>query len=1160
MKSFMRYPRKWRLAVVCLTVLALAPLAVVRRGRAQMSSPSYTVTDLGTLGGAQSQAFGISACGRVVGDSWPSNSTSNHPFIWSNGQLTDLGTLGGGTGTALSLNGLSFVVGSSTTATGDTHAFIWPDNNGKITDIGALPGDNLSFASAINDGGQVVGGSVLFDQNNEVDRAFVWSSAAGMQAIPASGGISPVRADGINNAGSIVGVASTSGGFHAYLLSGGLGGTLIDLGTLGGTTSFAYHVNASGQVVGNAYLANGSSHAYVWHDDNSNNKTDPGEMKDLGTLGGANSIAYDINASGQAVGSSDTSGSGTHAFVWHDDNNNGVPDAGEMKDLNTLTAGSGWTLQEARAINDGGQIVGYGINNMGQTHAFLLTPNGFTPPACPTPTPAPSPSSITNVSGIGTYNSTASLTATLLTSGNFPVVGKTVSFTLNGNAVCTVNGTPACPTTDPNGLATLTGVSISGFNVGDTPPIVASFAGDASYAASTGAGTLVINKAASTTTVIAGNATYDGQPHGGTATVTGAGGLSQSLPVSYVGRNGTNYQSPTTAPTNAGDYTASASYGGDTNHTASSGSKDFTIVQASQTISFGALSNKTYGDIPFTVSATGGASSSPVTFSAAGNCTSGGMNGSTVTITGAGSCTVTASQAGDSNYTAAANVQRSFQIAKASSATALSSSANPSGSGQSVTFTATVTSGAGTPTGTVTFNDGGGAIPNCSGVPLNSGQATCTTSALAVGAHTITAAYGGDSNFNPSSATLSGGETVGSVFEFAQSTYTVAENAGSVTINVRRTGFTANAASVGYFTDDGSVPSVAVPCSAVTGLALERCDYTRASGTLTWAAGDSSDKTFVVLVNDDSYNTEGTETTHLRLSNPAGGATLGPQSSATLQITDDAQQAANPVDDPSFFVRQHYHDFLNREPDAPGLQFWTGGITSCGADQNCVAVKRVDTSAAFFLSIEFQQTGYLVERIYKTAYGDFTGNSTLGGAHTLQVPVVRLSEFLADTQEVESTPAQVIVGQGNWQQQLEDNKNAFAAEFVTRPRFASAFPSSMTADAFVNQLNANAGNVLSDADRATLIGNLNNGTMTRAQALRQIAENPNLQQSEFDRAFVLMQYFGYLRRNPDDPPDHDYTGFDFWLQKLNQFNGNYINAQMVTAFITSTEYRQRFGQ
>jgi len=213
-------------------------------------------------------------------------------------------------------------------------------------------------------------------------------------------------------------------------------------------------------------------------------------------------------------------------------------------------------------------------------------------------------------------------------------------------------------------------------------------------------------------------------------------------------------------------------------------------------------------------------------------------------------------------------------------------------------------------------------------------------------------------------------------------------------------------------------------------------------------------------------------------------------------------------------------------------------------------------SASFFLSIEFQDTGYLVERVYKAAFGDATGNSTFPSSHQLAVPAVRLHEFLSDTQEIGQG---VIVGQGNWQQQIENNKQAFTAAFGQRSRFLLAFPSSMTAAEFVDRLNANAGNPLSSTERNQLVNDLVTGAKTRAQVLRAVAEDDDLKNAEFNRAFVLMQYFGYLRRNPDDPQDSDHTGYDFWLTKLNQFNGNYIDAEMVKAFITSIEYRRRFG-
>jgi len=160
----------------------------------------------------------------------------------------------------------------------------------------------------------------------------------------------------------------------------------------------------------------------------------------------------------------------------------------------------------------------------------------------------------------------------------------------------------------------------------------------------------------------------------------------------------------------------------------------------------------------------------------------------------------------------------------------------------------------------------------------------------------------------------------------------------------------------------------------------------------------------------------------------------------------------------------------------------------------------------------------------------------------------------------------VIVNQAGWQQQLEDRKQAFAREFVSREGFRNAYPDSLNAEQFVTRLDEKAGRVLTDAEKVELeavLGGPNASSadaLKRAQVLRTLAEDPNLQQREFNCAFVLMQYFGYLRRNPDDAPDTDYTGYEFWLTKLNQFSGDYINAEMVKAFISSIEYRQRFGQ
>jgi Tol biopolymer transport system component len=273
--------------------------------------------------------------------------------------------------------------------------------------------------------------------------------------------------------------------------------------------------------------------------------------------------------------------------------------------------------------------------------------------------------------------------------------------------------------------------------------------------------------------------------------------------------------------------------------------------------------------------------------------------------------------------------------------------------------------------------------------------------------------------------------------------------------------------------------------------------------------------------------------------------------------------AENPIDDRYFLVRQQYVDFLGREPDAAGEDFWIKELSQCGNDQGCLEAKRINVSAAFFLSIEFQQTGYFVERTYKGAYGDAKGTSTWSGSHQLDVPIVRFNEFLSDTQKIGQD---VVVLQSGWEQKLESNKQAFFLDFVQRPRFTVAFPDSITPEQFVDRLNQNAGNVLSPTERSQAVNlfggsSYANNKTACAQALRLVAENQNFNASEFNRAFVLMQYFGYLRRNPDDAPEssRDYSGYDFWLTKLNNFHGNYIDAEMVEAFITSIEYRQRFA-
>jgi subtilisin family serine protease len=277
------------------------------------------------------------------------------------------------------------------------------------------------------------------------------------------------------------------------------------------------------------------------------------------------------------------------------------------------------------------------------------------------------------------------------------------------------------------------------------------------------------------------------------------------------------------------------------------------------------------------------------------------------------------------------------------------------------------------------------------------------------------------------------------------------------------------------------------------------------------------------------------------------------QGSTTTSAPVTIRVSANPFNGSQFFVTQHYRDFLGREPDTSGLNFWTNEIESCTSSQ-CVEAKRIHVSAAFFLSIEFQETGYLVYRTYKAAYGDATSPNVAG-----TVPVIRLNEFLPDTQRIGQN---VVVNFGNWQQQLEANKQAYMLEFVGRQRFTNAFPLSMTPAQYVDKLVQNAGITLSQDERDQLVAEVTSPpdvSAARASVLRKVAENAELRQAELNRAFVLMQYFGYLRRNPDDPQDTDFRGWKFWLDKLNQFGGDFVKAEMVKAFITSDEYINRFG-
>ncbi|MEP6820394.1 MAG: CHRD domain-containing protein, partial [bacterium] len=487
--------------------------------------------------------------------------------------------------------------------------------------------------------------------------------------------------------------------------------------------------------------------------------------------------------------------------------------------------------------------------------------------------------------------------------------------------------------------------------------------------------------------------------------------------------------------------------------------------------------------------------------------------------------------------------------------------------------------------------------------------------------------------------------------------------------------------------------------------ASQKSDYEIALGKISFAPGETAKTVRILLVND--LFVEGNETVNLALSNPTGvGVGLGTPNQAQLTIIDNDSVAptTNPIDDSTFFVRQHYLDFLNREPDAGGLAFWVNQIESCGADSACREIRRINVSAAFFLSIESQKTGVEAYMTHRAAFGNLP--PTLGAA----VPVF-YGTFERDTQALGKD---YIVGSPGADAQIEANTVAYFNDFVTRPEFVTKYPATLTNAQYVDNLlvtaglsptnfivnltnsqenpptfptttggarrpasfgtatfnmntaqtqmtftatisnidfngsqtvdtndnmtaahihagasvtpatnggvvfgffgaplNDNAPNDVVKMDgpgvggtisgkwdpaegnsttfaaqlnnlktghayinfhttqfgggeirgqfpemqafRDSLETGLNNTTETRATVLRKVAEYAFLKDREFNSAFVFMEYAGYLRR------DADVSGFNFWLRKLNEFNGNFVNAEMVKAFITSGEYRQRFG-
>jgi predicted extracellular nuclease len=242
--------------------------------------------------------------------------------------------------------------------------------------------------------------------------------------------------------------------------------------------------------------------------------------------------------------------------------------------------------------------------------------------------------------------------------------------------------------------------------------------------------------------------------------------------------------------------------------------------------------------------------------------------------------------------------------------------------------------------------------------------------------------------------------------------------------------------------------------------------------------------------------------------------------------------STSPLDTPEYFVRQQYLDFLGREPDEAGFNYWSDQILTCGTDTGCREQKLINVSAAYYFSIEFHETGGFVDGLYRASFG--------------RAP--RYQEFVPDAARIADA---LIVGKSGWQEQLSANKQSFIDAWVGRAAFRAAYDG-LSNSQYVNTLTSNTGVDFNDSERAGLVEGLANGSLTRVGVLKTIAEDERFVNAKRNAAFVMMEYFGYLRREPDT------AGFTFWLDKLNQYGGNFEQAEMVKAFIVSGEYRDRF--
>jgi hypothetical protein len=413
--------------------------------------------------------------------------------------------------------------------------------------------------------------------------------------------------------------------------------------------------------------------------------------------------------------------------------------------------------------------------------------------------------------------------------------------------------------------------------------------------------------------------------------------------------------------------------------------------------------------------------------------------------------------------------------------------------------------------GTLTFSHG--SISQTFTVPISNDTADEPDETVNL---TLSNVTGSGTLGTPATAVLTITDNDPPTFSLDASTYSVDEDDLRVSVTINRGGDLSQAVRVDYATSD---PSGLNTCAQVTGNASQRCDYATVVGTLRFAAGEIS-KVIHIPVVDDVY-IEGGETFTLTLSNALGGELATP-ATATITINDnDVGPAANPIDNDAFWIRQMYIDILGREPEPGAVNAWLAILNNCTPATNC---DRTAVALGFLKSVEFQGRGFFAYRFYAASLGRPALYSEFVPDHA------RFSGFL--------TPAE-----------LELNKQDYVNEFMNRAEFKSIYdPTIGNNTLYVDTLLQRAG-LPNHPQRATWINGLNNATLTRADVLRQLVDSNEVYFRFLNEGFVVMNYFGLLRRSAD-------AQYLVWIQILNQTGDE---RGIVTGFINSPEYRLRFG-